>query len=167
MGSACVATAVSDKGRAGRCPGDHDISRQALRREDAGLADPPTPNLCSRCFRMRWCCGLKLTDARVQIFLYLLWGKHTHIHTHKFAFWNIWIFKASFWFCEQTGAEQRALFQTVIWKMLFRLTAASPVELIELLCVVVVVVYPYLPPLCSFSDHMTAFRDKRRRMGWD
>lgn len=52
--------------------------------------------------------------------------------------------------------------------MLFRLTPASPVELIELLCVVVVaaaVVYPYLPPLCSFSDHMTAFRDKRRRMG--
>lgn len=68
MGSACVVTAVSDKGRAGRCPGDHDISRQALRREDAGLADPPTPNLCTRCFRMRWCCGLKLTDARVQIF---------------------------------------------------------------------------------------------------
>lgn len=112
-----------------------------------GRAQPPTLNL------LLW--------TRVQTF-----STCSAANTHTNELFGISEYLKRHFDC----AEQRALYMTVVWEMLFRLTAASPVELIELLCVVVVV-YPYLLLLLlllrSFSDHTTAFRDKRRRMGWD
>lgn len=43
MGSVCVVIAVSDKGLAGRCPGDHDISRQTLRQWIEAMLIHPHP----------------------------------------------------------------------------------------------------------------------------